>query len=73
MIHYLNVSQLKRPHSTRAVITEDSSQKDVTFQRTDNTLVMNQGTDKKKSNFWVDVGAHAESSSYYYWKMPLQY
>lgn len=51
MIHYLNASQLKGPHSTRTVITKDTGQKDLTFQRTDNALVINQGTDEKKSIF----------------------
>lgn len=50
-MHYLNVSQLKGPHSTSTVISKDIGQKDLTFQRTDNTLVMSQGTDNLKSNF----------------------
>jgi len=68
----LNVSQLKRPHGKRTVITKDTGQKHLTFQRTDNILVMNQGTDEK-SNFWVDIRACRESSSHYHWKTRLQY
>lgn len=58
----------KSPHSTRTVIIKATGQKDLTFQRTDNTLVMNQGTDRKKSKLWVDVRVCTKPSLYYYWK-----